>query len=348
MLSLALLALVNASPPSLEEVFSKVDPAVVTVKVGTRTFMESDRGAIMAVQIFTGSGVLLHADGYVVTAAHVVEDAEVIEVFFVDGFKTSARIVSLSRTEDVALLKLDAVPAKAVVAALGDSNTLRPGHRLFAIGAPYGLEHTLTSGVVSALRTNERPGLHPRHVVQTDVAINQGNSGGPLFNEKGEVVGIASYILSQTGGSVGLNFAVPSSTVRTRLFDESLPWIGVSLRFIPREVAELFNWPHDGAFLVEHVRADSPAAKAGMKGGTVAADVGGNKVYLGGDLILSVNGVPATDTSKVARALSTLKAGDLLKYEMLRGGKPLSVEVAIPAGLTVPTLSAPKTRPAKP
>lgn len=347
MLSLALLTLLTAAPLPLEEVFSKVDPSVVTVKVGTKTVMENDRASIMAVQVFTGSGVLLHADGFVVTAAHVVEDADVIEVFFVDGFKTSARIVSLSRTEDVALLKLEAVPAKAVVAVLGDSNTLRPGHRLFAIGAPYGLEHTLTAGVVSALRTNERPGLHPRHVVQTDVSINQGNSGGPLFNEKGEVVGIASYILSQTGGSVGLNFAVPSSTVRTRLFTESLPWIGVSIRFIPREIAEIFNWPLEGAFLVEHVRADSPAAKAGIKGGTVAADVGGNKVFLGGDLILSVNGVPATDTSKVARALASLKAGDLLKYEMLRGGKPLSVEVAIPGGLSVPTLSAPKAKPAK-
>lgn len=338
MLSLALLALVNAGPQSLEELFVKVDPAVVTVKVGTKSYVESERGAVMAVQIFTGSGVLLHPEGYVVTAAHVVEDAEAIEVFFVDGFKTAARIVSLSRTEDVALLKLDAVPAKPVIAALGDSNALKPGQRLFAIGAPYGLEHTLTSGVVSALRTNERPGLHPRHLVQTDVAINQGNSGGPLFNEKGEVVGIASFMLSQTGGSVGLNFAVPSSTVKTRLFDEALPWIGVSLRFIPREVAEIFNWPFDGAFLVERVQPGSPAEKAGLKGGSVAADVAGNQVRLGGDLLLSVNGVAAVDTAKVAKALGGLKPGDSIQYSVQRGGAVRTMEVVVPSGWGVPLL----------
>lgn len=336
MLSLALLSLLSAAP--LEELFARVDPSVVTVKVGTRSYVESERGAVMAVQVFTGSGVLLHADGFIVTAAHVVEDAEAIEVFWADGFKASARIVSLSRTEDIALLKADALPKKAVVSPLGDSAALKPGMRLFAIGAPYGLEHTLTSGVVSALRANERPGLHPRQLVQTDVAINQGNSGGPLFNEKGEVVGIASFMLSQTGGSVGLNFAVPSNTVRMRLFDEALPYIGVSLRFIPREVAEVFNWPYDGAFLIEVVHPNSPAAKAGLKGGTADAEVAGNKVKLGGDLILSVNGITATDTSKVARALNALKPGEEIHYDVLRGGKPLRVDVAVPAGLAVPTL----------
>lgn len=341
MLSLALLALVSTAVP-LEELFAKVDPSVVTVRVGTKTLTENERGAVMVVAIVTGSGVLVHGEGFVVTAAHVVESAEMIEVHWADGFKASATVVSLSRTEDIALLKVDSTPPKAVVAVLGDSNALKPGQRLFAIGAPYGLEHTLTAGVVSALRTNDRPGLMPKHLVQTDVALNQGNSGGPLFNEKGEVVGIASFILSQTGGSVGLNFAVPSATVRTRLFDEALPYIGVGLRFIPRDIAEIFNWPIEAGFLVETVRPASPAEAAGLRAGAVSSEVGGNHVQLGGDLITTVNGIAASDTTKVAQSLRAMKPGELIRYDVLRGGKPAHVEVPVPPGLSVPLLTKPK------
>ncbi len=337
MLSLAFFALVSSAVP-LEELFVKVDPSVVTVRVGTKTLTENDRGAVMVVAVVTGSGVLVHSEGFVVTAAHVVESAEMIEVHWADGFKASAKVVSLSRTEDIALLKVDSTPPKAVVATLGDSNALKPGQRLFAIGAPYGLEHTLTAGVVSALRTNDRPGLMPKHLVQTDVPINQGNSGGPLFNEKGEVVGIASFMLSQSGGSVGLNFAVPSATVRLRLFDEALPYIGVGLRFIPRDIAEVFNWPIEAGFLVETVRPASPAEVAGLRAGAVSSEVGGNHVQLGGDLITAVNGIAAGETAKVAQSLRALKPGDLIRYDLLRGGKPGHVDVTIPAGLSVPLL----------
>lgn len=338
MTTLALLSLLAAAPESLEVVSQRVDPAVVTVRVGTRSVSETDTSTVVAVTVGFGSGVLLHADGFVVTAAHVVDDAAAIEVVWPGGFKAEARVVTLSRTEDLALLKTAAVPPKPVVATLGDSDALKPGQRLFAIGAPYGLEHSLTAGVVSALRTNARPGLEPRHLVQCDVPINQGNSGGPLFNEKGEVVGIASFMLSRSGGSVGLNFAVPSNTVRHRLFEEALPYIGVALRFIPREVAAIFNWPVEAGFLVEDVRPGSVAAEAGLRGGQVAADVGGNAVRLGGDLIVSVNGVPAAEPAKVAQALRALKPGEVIRYEVLRAGKAAVVEVPVPAGVAVPVL----------
>lgn len=337
MISLALLAVVSTAVP-LEELFARVDPSVVTVRVATKTLTENESGAVMVVAVITGSGVLVHEGGFVVTAAHVVDSADLIEVHWPGGFKSSAKVVSLSRTEDIALLRVEATPVKAVVAVLGDSAALKPGQRLFAIGAPYGLEHTLTAGVVSALRSNDRPGLMPKHLVQTDVPLNQGNSGGPLFNEKGEVVGIASFMLSQSGGSVGLNFAVPSNTVRTRLFDEALPYIGVGLRFIPRDVAEIFNWPIEAGFLVESVRPESPAELAGLRAGTVKSEVGGNRVQLGGDLIISVNGVAASETVKVAQALRALKPGEVIRYDLIRGGKPGHVEVPVPAGLSVPAL----------
>jgi serine protease Do len=298
---------------------------------------------MVAITVGTGSGVLVHEGGYVVTAAHVVEDAEVIEVHWRDGFSTTATIVSLSRSEDIALLKTKEVPKKGlVVVPLGDSDALKPGQRLFAIGAPYGLEHSITSGIVSAARANPRRGLIPQRLLQTDVPINQGNSGGPLFNDKGEVIGIASFMLSKSGGSVGLNFAVPSNTVRTRLFDEALPYIGVTLRFIPKDVAEIFNWPVEGGFLVETVKPGSVAETAGLKGGVVAAEVGGNAVKLGGDFITSVNGISSIETSAVAEVLRALKPGELIRYEVVRAGKTRTVEVPVPTDIKVPRLRAAK------
>jgi len=339
MLSLSLLLALTAAP--LDELVARVDAAVVTVRVGIRYQSESDTQAVVGLSIGTGSGVLVllqGGSGYVVTAAHVVEEADAIQVFWRDGFKADATIISLSRTEDLALLKVGALPEKAVAARLGDSEALRPGQRLFAIGAPYGLEHSTTAGIVSALRTNTARGLTPRRLLQTDVAINQGNSGGPLFNEAGEVVGIASFILSRSGGSVGLNFAVPSNTVRLRLFEQPLPWLGVSVRHIARDVAEVFNWPVESGFLVEKVRPGSAPPEGGHKAGGVESTVGGNEVLLGGDLIVQVNGVDTGSTEKVAQALRGLKAGEVIHYRVLRGGRPAAVDVTIPDGLTIPRL----------
>ncbi len=343
MTTLALLALA-LGPAALPELFEKVDPSVVAVAAGARTEVKTENVRMSGITVSTGSGVLVHAQGYVVTAAHVVDDAEAIEVYWRDGFSASARVVSLSRTEDLALLKVEQTPKKAVVATLGDSGALKVGQRVFAIGMPYGLVHSLTVGVVSGLRTSPRKGLQPQHLVQTDVAINQGNSGGPIFNEQGEVVGIASFMLSKSGGSVGLNFAVPSNTVRTRLFDEALPYLGVTLRFIPKDIAELFNWPVEGGFLVEAVLPGSAAAEAGLRAGEADAVVAGNEVKLGGDLIVKVNGLDAWETAQVAAALRALKPGDTLRYHVLRKGQPEVVDVKLPEGLAVPTLPRPPKR----
>lgn len=340
--SLALLSL--AAAPSLEDAFSKVDSAVVTVRVGMRQMAQTETSAVMAVSVGTGSGVLLHKDGFVVTAAHVVEDAEVIEVQWKDGSSTGATVVTLSRSEDVALLKVDDVPKSAQVVTLGDSDGLKAGQRVFAVGAPMGLEHTLTSGVVSALRTNPERGFAPRKLIQTDVPINQGNSGGPLFNEAGEVVGIASFILSTSGGSMGLGFAVPSNTVRRRLFEHALPYVGVSLRYIPREVAEVFNWTAESGLLVEKVRSGSIAAKAGLRGGVVTAKVAGNEVILGGDLILTVNGQDTSKTERIGELLRGLKVGDTITYDVLRGGKLQQVKMTLPELVKVPALAGPKKK----
>ncbi len=331
-------AVLGAAPVPLEDVFPRVDASVVTIRVAERIASQTEERALVAVTLGTGSGVLVHASGFVVTAAHVVEDADSIEVHWNDGFKADAVIVSLSRSEDLALLKVASVPPKVVVAKLGDSDALKPGQRVFAIGAPYGLEHTITAGVVSALRGNWQRGLMPRHLVQTDVPINQGNSGGPLFSEVGEVVGIASFMLSKSGGSVGLNFAVPSNTVRARLFEQALPWIGVSLRYIPKDVAQVFNWPVESGFLVEKIRPGSAADKGGLKAGMAPSNVGGNEVVLGGDLITAVNGVDTLKPDDVAQVLRSLKPKDAIHYQVLRGGKPMTVDVSLPESPAIPVL----------
>jgi S1-C subfamily serine protease len=331
---LALLAALPLAALPLEQVIQKVDASVVTVRVAQKKTTSRS----VHITTGTGSGVLVHLDGWVVTAAHVVDEADMIEIEFVDGTEASAEIVTLSRTEDLALLKAEKVPKKPVVAALGDSDALKPGMRLFAIGAPLGLTHTVTAGVVSALRTDTRKGLHPSRLLQTDVAINQGNSGGPLFNEDGEVVGIASFIASRSGGSVGLNFAIPTSTVRARLFEAPLPWIGISVRFVSKEFAEVMNWPIEAGLLIEKVKEDGAADKAGLHGGMIEAEIAGATVLLGGDLVVRVNGLPTTDAKAIGKSLAALQPGESIKYDVLCAGSAKTIEVPLPKLPKVPAL----------
>ena len=287
-----------------------------------------------------GSGVLLHADGFVATAAHVVEMASSIEVSFVDGSRMAAEVVTLSRSEDLALLKIPRVPEGAYIAALADSDRLRVGQRVYCIGAPLGLRHTLTTGIVSAMRTDhgDEMSLLPRTVVQTDAAINQGNSGGALFDEQGRVVGIASFIATQSGGSVGLGFAVPSNIVRERLFTGAIPYMGLILRRIPAPLAELLHWPHPDALLVERVAPGSPAAKAGFVGGYVATDFSGVKVLMGGDLIVGVAELPIARADAVKELLTKLEDGAVIKYHILRAGRPMELPVTVVAQHPIPKI----------
>jgi serine protease Do len=321
-----------------EELIARVDASVVTVRVAEQVKLETAQLSSVAIVRGLGSGVLVHADGWVVTAAHVVDEADHIEVHFVDKHASVAHVVTLSRTEDVALLKLEKPHPKPVVAVLGDSGRLRPGARLFAIGAPLRYEHTVTSGIVSALRSDDSPGLHPSRLIQTDVPLNPGNSGGPLFDDRGEVVGIASFIATTNKGSVGLNFAVPSAVVRQRLFDAPLPWIGVEVRFPPKEFVELMRWPVGTGMFVEKVKPGSPAAKAGLEGGQFEVEAGDTKLVLGGDVVLSVNGVASSDPKAVGAVLARLKPGESIRYEVVRQGASRFIDVPLPDLPPVPKL----------
>lgn len=204
----------------LRELFSKSNPSVVVIKTLEKKIPSVSQAGLVSLPGL-GSGVLISGDGKVLTAAHVVQAADYVSVEFTDGKRVSAHVIASYPPADVALLQLEATPAEAVPARLGDSDKMQVGDDIFVIGAPFGLSHSLTVGHVSGRHLSEESvgGLSKVELFQTDAAINQGNSGGPMFNMDGEVVGIVSRIVSRSGGFEGVGFAVTSNVAQKLLFD---------------------------------------------------------------------------------------------------------------------------------
>jgi S1-C subfamily serine protease len=216
------------------------------------------------------------------------------------------------------------------VAKLGDSDKVEVGDQIFVVGAPHGISYTLTVGYISARR---RPntvysGLSLAEFFQTDAAINQGNSGGPMFNMAGEIVGIVSAIISKSGGSEGLGFVATSNMARQLLLQRRSFWGGLSGYFITRESAKVLNVPPPGeGMLIQRVAKNSPAALIGLKGGTTRATIGGENLVLGGDIILEVQGIPfSIKNYKKIRDLMTLGPADAIRVKILRGGEQLELK----------------------
>jgi len=248
-----------------------------------RFFEETPRRPVRA----SGSGFVLSPDGYIVTNNHVVEEATEIQVKLADGRELAAKVVGRDPKTDVALLKVEATGLPVI--PLGDSAALQVGEPVMAIGNPFGLEQTVTTGIVSA--TGRVIGSGPYdNFIQTDASINPGNSGGPLINGRGEVIGINTAIFSQSGGSVGIGFAVPSSlakTVITQLAEHGTVergWLGVSIQPMTRELARAFKRSDASGALVSAVIEGSPAEKAGVKAGDVIVELDGKKVAKSEDL----------------------------------------------------------------
>jgi serine protease Do len=248
-----------------------------------RFFEEAPRRPVRAV----GSGFILSADGYIVTNNHVVEDATGIQVKLADGRELAAKVVGRDPKTDLALLNVEATGLPVI--PVGDSNALQVGEPVMAIGNPFGLEQTVTTGIVSA--TGRVIGSGPYdNFIQTDASINPGNSGGPLINARGEVIGINTAIFSQRGGSVGIGFAVPSSlakSVITQLVEHGRVergWLGVSVQPFTKELAKAFKRNDATGALVASVVAGSPAERAGVKSGDIIVEFAGKKVAKSGDL----------------------------------------------------------------
>jgi len=320
---------------SLVDVFKSVNPAVVEIHTRQSDLAARQAGRPVSV-MGLGSGVLVSRDGKVITAAHLVQAADSVEVEFLNGDKVAARVVSSEpEATDVATLQLERVPPAALVARFGDSDRVQVGESVFVIGAPLGVSHTLTVGHLSGRRRSDMtPGGTTRaEFFQTDAAINIGNSGGPMFNMDGEVIGIVSHILSLTGGSEGLGFAVSSNVVR-RFLEEKSFWTGIDGYILWGDLAQVFNVPPRRAgLLVQRIAAGSPAERAGLRAGTTRATIGREELIVGGDIVLEVMGVPvqASGLEAVKEKLTGLRPGQTVDVVVLRGGRQVVLTAVAPA-----------------
>ncbi len=264
-----------------------------------------------------GSGFIVSSDGYVLTNAHVVADAEEVTVKTTDRREYTAKVVGLDERTDVAVLKIDAKNLPTV--RIGDASKLKPGEWVIAIGSPFGFENSVTAGIVSAT-SRSVPGSETSYAqfIQTDVAVNPGNSGGPLFNLQGEVVGINSQIYSRTGGYMGLSFAVPidvANNVKDQLIKTgrvTRSRIGVSIQDVNAQLADSFGLDRPRGALVGMVEEGAPGDKAGLKAG---------------DVILGVDGVEVDTSSQVPGLIASKKPGSKVQLEVWRDGKPQRITV---------------------
>jgi serine protease Do len=280
-----------AGAPTVGDVFRKVSPSVVVIRSKGRAVSASSQVRFGEI----GSGVLISTDGKVMTAAHVVHAMDEINVEFIGGETVPARVVASEPAADLSLLQLDRVLANVRVSRLADSRTVRVGDQVLVVGAPYGLAYSLSVDYVSARwpPNSVYPAFPLAEFFQTDAAINTGNSGGPLFNLAGDVVGIVSHNISKGGGSEGLGFVVTINTAKDLLLARRSIWSGLEGHTLSGDLAASFNLPQPEGFLVKTVAKGSPAAEVGIRGGNRTAVIDGQTLVVGGDVLLAVDGIPA-------------------------------------------------------
>jgi len=285
-----------------------------------------------------GSGFVIDKDGHVVTNYHVVEGAKKVQVSFSDEEKKDATVVGTDPSTDIAVLKIQGAWSRSLIPlTLGSSSAVQVGDAVVAIGNPFGLERTVTAGIVSALqrRIQAPNGFQIDQAIQTDAAINHGNSGGPLLNANGDVIGVNAQIESESGGNVGIGFAIPIDTVKdvaSQLIKDGKvehAYLGVDIATISSDLAENFRVPVDKGVLIQHVRAGSPAADAGLKGGTMHVVFAGTTYWLGGDVITKADGQFLETSDQLASVVTSKQPGDSLELEVHRGQETLNVTVEL-------------------
>jgi len=324
LLTLSLAWVGAADAQSVGEVFKTVRDAVVVVQTA-RTEYPFFTTEVPVSTSGTGSGVLI-SPTEILTAAHVVQTADRILIQFPSGEEIRATVVASRPTHDMALLRL-ATPATADPVVTGDSDVMEVGDQIFVVGAPLGESHTLTVGHVSARRTVRGLffGTSEVEFLQTDAAINPGNSGGPMFNMQGEVVGIVSHILTVSGGSMGLGFAVASNTASEVLAAGQSVWSGLDGMQVTGGLAALLNVPPPGGgILVKSVATGSLAESLGLRPSTIPIEIAGEEALIGGDIILSVQGIPVgaevEGLEAILSAVAAVQPGGTISVTVLRGG----------------------------
>jgi S1-C subfamily serine protease len=286
----------------------------------------------------TGSGFVIRDDGLILTNSHVVSGrATRIQVTMPDKTRYMAEILDKDANNDLALIKI--TPKKTLAhLTLGDSGNLRVGQKVLAIGNPFGLDGTLTTGIVSSLgRTiQDENGRELEGMIQTDAAINPGNSGGPLLDSQGNVIGINTAIYGP-GGNIGIGFAMPINKAKAMLEQfktgrrHGRPYLGVGTHPVTGDLAEAINLPADGGLLVIRVESGSPAEKAGLRGATSVVIVGNLEVPVGGDLIMAADGTATDNREALGRVMRRKQAGDVIELTVFRGGRISKVKVTLGA-----------------
>ncbi len=292
---------------TVREVFEKVAPSVVVIRARGRDVTAGGQSRFSE----TGSGVLISRDGRVMTAAHVVHAMDEISVQFLGGETVAARVVASEPAADLSLLQLERVPPGVAVAVMADSNTVHVGDPVVIVGAPYGLAYSLSAGYISArwAPNTVYKTMPLAEFFQTTATINTGNSGGPMFAMNGEVIGIVSHNISKSGGSEGLGFVVTLNTAKQLLLEKRSFWAGLEGLMLDDELADLLNLPpRASGYIVKTVAKDSPGEDIGLQGATQVARISGQDVPLGGDIILTFEGIPmaAANMQKIRETMSGL------------------------------------------
>jgi len=328
LVTLGLLAVPAAAPAqSLGDIYRQVNPSVVVIRAKGSDVESS--GVTRFTE--TGSGVLIAPDGKIMTAAHVVHSMDEVTVEFLGGEKVPAKVINSEPAADLALVKLQRVPPGAKVATLADSDTVRVGDPVIIIGAPYGLSHSMSAGWISA-RWPANSVYHAMPLaefLQTNATINTGNSGGPMFNMAGQVIGIVSHNISKSGGSEGLGFVVTINTAKHLLLERPSFWSGLEGRLISGPIAQILNVPQPTGYLVKSVARGSAGDAVGLMGGAVLATIMGEQLVVGGDIILKVQGIPvgeATEHRRVRDILQSIPPGGDFTVTVLRLGKIIELK----------------------
>lgn len=351
----ATLTLVSAPTPALSEtalidargldfferrvisVYDSVAPSVVSI---TTRVLRRDFFFNVVPEEGAGSGFVLDKDGHILTNYHVIEGAESIEVTFGDQVTAPATIIGVDPRNDVAVLKVALAPDLLQPVTLGSSADLRVGQWAIAIGNPFGqFGRTLTTGVISALdRTITGPDNRTiTDIIQTDAAINKGNSGGPLLDSSGRVIGITSAIFSPTGTSAGVGFAVPVDTLK-RILPDLLtlgryrhPWLGIRYAYnVTPGLAEVLKLPSQDGLLLVQLYNGAPLAKAGIRGAQREDVIGNERVYTGGDLLIAIDGRPVSSVAELEALLENrYRVGDVVQVSVIREGRTLETPVEL-------------------
>lgn len=312
-------------------VYHKVLPSVVNI---TSHIVKFDFFYGEVPEEGLGSGVIIDRDGHILTNFHVVQGARQLEVTTSDKKKFRAQVVGTDPVDDVAVIQIKGDGLTA--ATLGDSRNLEVGQKVYAIGNPFGLAGSMTRGIISSLRPVRGPnGVYMDEAIQTDAAVNPGNSGGPLLDSHGNVIGLNTFILSPAGQSAGLGFAIPINTAKAVISDlitigsVRRPTLGVKTLPIGPELADQLGLAADYGLLVLQVSPSSGAEQAGLRGGNEPAYLGNQQIMLGGDLIINVDDRDVVNQQDLAQIMNKHRAGDSVKVIFYRGKRKLTAPVVL-------------------